>query len=102
MLNCANEFYSNLYKAEEISPFHLEGIISKIETKQIPEEIQSNLDCEITADEVRKAIFQMNKNKSPGQDGLTVEFYQTYWDVISTDLIDVIMIVLTKVQCVTL
>ena len=78
MLNCANIFYSNLYKEEEISDFHLQDIISKIKTKQIPDDIHSNLDCEITANEVRTAIFQKNKNKSPGQDGLTIEFYQTF------------------------
>ena len=61
MLNCANIFYSNLYKEEEISDFHLQDIISKIKTKQIPDDIHSNLDCEITANEVRTAIFQMKK-----------------------------------------
>ena len=102
MLNCANICYSNLYKEEEISDFHLQHIISKIKTKLIPDDIHSNLDCEITVNEVRTAIFQMNKNKSPGQDGLTVEFYQTFWDFISLDLIDVYNDCLKKVLCVSL
>ena len=33
-------------------------------------------------DEGRLAIFEMKPNKSPGLDGLTVEFYQTFWSKI--------------------
>ena len=32
----------------------------------------------------------MNLNKSPGEDGLTVEFYLTYWNIVKYDLIDVL------------
>ena len=30
----------------------------------------------------------MKTNKSPGLDGLTVEFYRTFWDILSQLLID--------------
>ena len=33
------------------------------------------LDGFITCDEIRTAILDLNKNKSPGEDGLTPEFY---------------------------
>ena len=38
-------------------------------------------------DEVRKAVFQMEHNKSPGPDGFLAEFYQNLWDVIKSDLL---------------
>jgi hypothetical protein len=37
-------------------------------------------------EEVKKTIFQMEHNKSPGLDGFPAEFYQVFWDVIKGDL----------------
>jgi hypothetical protein len=37
-------------------------------------------------EEVKKAIFQMEHNKSPGPDGFSAEFYQVFWDLIKGDL----------------
>lgn len=89
LMTYLNAFYGNLYKSEEISKFHLDKIVSSIETKEIPEDKYNNLEKEITEEEVKVALFQMNKNKSPGLDGLTVEFYQTFWETIGPDILEV-------------
>ena len=34
----------------------------------------------ISQDELICALKNMPKNKSPGNDGLTKEFYETFWD----------------------
>ena len=34
-----------------------------------------------------KAVFQMEHNKAPGPDGFPAEFYQNFWEVIKTDLL---------------
>jgi hypothetical protein len=39
-------------------------------------------------DEVMNAIFQMEHNKALGPDGFPAEFYQTFWDTIKIDLLD--------------
>jgi hypothetical protein len=39
-------------------------------------------------EEVRKAIFQMEHSKAPGPDGFPAEFYQTFWDSIKGDLLE--------------
>ena len=36
---------------------------------------------------MRRAVFQMEHNKAPGPDGFPAEFYQNFWDVIKTDLL---------------
>jgi hypothetical protein len=33
-------------------------------------------------EEVRHALFQMDKNKAFGPDGIPIEFYQHYWGIV--------------------
>jgi hypothetical protein len=37
-------------------------------------------DSDITSDEIIEALTAMSKNKNPGSDGLTTEFYCTFYD----------------------
>ncbi|GFR91902.1 Pol-like protein [Elysia marginata] len=37
-------------------------------------------------DELERAVFSINSNSSPGLDGLTAEFYKTFWKEIKHDL----------------
>jgi hypothetical protein len=37
-------------------------------------------------DDVWEAIFQMEYNKAPCPDGFSVEFYQSYWEIVKDDL----------------
>ena len=39
-----------------------------------------------TEKEVWEAISQMEHNKAPGPDGFPAEFYQRFWPIIKTDL----------------
>jgi hypothetical protein len=41
-------------------------------------------------EELRKAIFQMAHNKALGPDGFLAEFYQTFWETIKSDLLDLL------------
>jgi hypothetical protein len=39
-------------------------------------------------EEIMMALFQMEKNKAAGPDGLLVEFFQSCWDIIKEDVVD--------------
>lgn len=39
-------------------------------------------------EEVKKAVFQMDHNKAAGPNGFPAEFYQNFWDVIKSDLLE--------------
>jgi hypothetical protein len=39
-------------------------------------------------EEIRKAVFQMEHNKDTGLDGFPAEFYQTFWDIVKPDLLN--------------
>jgi hypothetical protein len=42
--------------------------------------------------EVMKAIFLVEHNKAPGPDGFPMEFYQSFWDTIKSDLLEMFSI----------
>ena len=42
-------------------------------------------------EEIKNAIFAMNKDGSPGPDGFGAFFYQTYWDVIKDEVSNAIL-----------
>ena len=48
--------------------------------------------CEglLTAEEVRTTLEGMAHNKSPGSDGLPMEFYSTFWGILCQDLVEVL------------
>ena len=52
-----------------------------------PNKYKTQLEQSITAEEVYKAICTGNKRKAPGIDGICLEFYETHWQIIQTDLI---------------
>ena len=47
-----------------------------------------DLERPFTENEVRLAIFSMGGDKSPGPDGFLASFFQTFWDVIKKDVMD--------------
>eukprot|EP00253_Pinus_taeda_P005798 PITA_05798 len=44
----------------------------------------------ITKEEPKETINKMSKNKAPGPDGFTIEFYQATWSFIGNDLLDLL------------
>jgi hypothetical protein len=40
--------------------------------------------------EIHQAVFSLNKQSAPGPDGFGAFFYQTYWEIVSKDVIDAV------------
>ena len=81
ILEMQREYYENLYTASNINTNELQNYIenTKIDHKLSKRESES-LEGELTLDECTKAVFSMKLNKSPGIDGITVEFYRNFWE----------------------
>jgi hypothetical protein len=65
--------------------------LDETHTDDIPQvSIEENdlLTAEYLEEEVRKTIFQMKHNIASESDGFPAEFYQTFWDTIKGDLLD--------------
>lgn len=79
------EFFDNLFNSST-SRAHIPIIwdISRLVTS----EMNRALTREITEEEVKRASFSLNPDKAPNSNGMTSLFFQRFWDVISSDLID--------------
>lgn len=54
---------------------------------QCSEEEKVQLIQKVTGEEIKKTLFAMPKDKSPGPDGYTSEFFKATWSTIGNDLI---------------
>ena len=88
---CASfsDFYSSLYSASETDASVQEALLANLPTPLPPE--QSDL-CEglLSVDECHRALLGLAKGKTPGSDGLPAEFYCKFWDLLGSDLVEVL------------
>ena len=61
--------------------------LNSLNTTKVTPLDKIKLDRVIDMDEVRSAMLAMKKGKSPGTDGLPVEFYRTFWNDIYISVI---------------
>ena len=47
-------------------------------------------DSMLTLQELKDAVFAIAKNKTPGKDGLTADFYQVFWDELSVPFLNMV------------
>ena len=71
------EFYKNLYTEEGLGTEEKQDQYLKY-VRKIEEEEKEKMENPFTENEIATAIKELNKGKSPGPDGLTIEFYQAY------------------------
>ena len=93
ILNELEHFYSNLYKesSSDLSETNLSSFRDDtIEVPTLSGEFRSVCEGKITHNECFSAQQSFPKNKTPGNDGLTSEFYSAFWSLIGKHLIDCI------------
>ena len=74
MLDEVHKFYKDLYSCTSINRDKAIELLKFISEKVNQEDMEI-LESEISLDEIKKALFGMSKNKSPGPCGLTAEFF---------------------------
>ncbi|KAF7640971.1 hypothetical protein LDENG_00002500, partial [Lucifuga dentata] len=74
---CAN-FYSNLYKSNYRKDVASKFLNSIKNCKEISDDDKKLCDKELTEEEISCAIASLKDNKSPGNDGITSEYYQMF------------------------
>lgn len=75
-------FYEELYRSKNISSSDIENYIQNSNIMCLSENVKNTCDQFPSLEECRDTVMNMKYNKSPGLDGLPVEFYQCFWDKI--------------------
>ena len=88
MLKETRQFYVDLYTEEEIEESAQDMMLNKIKTKLTDEQAQF-CEGEVSCDEITQAVSQTQNDRSPGTDGLTYEFYKSFWHLFGKDLVKV-------------
>ena len=77
MINETKEFYEQLYKKRKVSDVNIEEIVTTL--PKLEEEQANTLEGKITYEEAANALKNMKNDKSPGTDGMTVNFFKFFW-----------------------
>ena len=88
MLKETRQFYVDLYTEEGTEESAQDMMLNKIKTKLTDEQAQL-CEGEVSHDEITQAVSQTQNDRSPGTDGLTYEFYKSFWHLLRKDLVKV-------------
>ena len=75
ILQVQQEFYQNLYGVDTDVNFTLSNNYGI----HVPNDIRESQNSQITLEELAQAVKQMKNGKTPGEDGLPIEFYKIFW-----------------------
>ncbi|CAG2243758.1 unnamed protein product [Mytilus edulis] len=78
ILDTQYDFYNKLYSSVKTDDEVMKEFLKNVNTKINQEDVDL-CDNDITVKEIEFALQKMARNKSPGSDGLTVEFYCTFF-----------------------
>ena len=95
LMEISTDFYKSLYTPNKVNTATQDKLLKNIK-KKISYKQRCTLNARLSDEELRTAAFQLNKDKSPGLDGLPAEFYQEYWDIIKDLYIPFIREIKTK------
>ena len=80
ILDIIKDFYENLYSKHKRKIDNSSQFFKNIPT--LCEESKDSCEGKVTKEECYTVLKEMKFNKSPGNDGFTVEFYCTFWQVL--------------------
>ncbi|CAM2114356.1 unnamed protein product [Caretta caretta] len=87
MCRRARAFYASLFSPDPTDPSASRVLWEELPTVSASD--QDRLELSLTLAMFSEALRRMPTNKSPGMDGLTVEFYRVFWDVLGPDLVTI-------------
>ena len=86
ILSEQKRFYQDLYTSKNIrsnSTQTAESLLSNLDIPRLTEEQKLSCEGNITPEECAAVLESFQNNKSPGNDGIPVEFYKKFWSVLS-------------------
>ena len=80
-------FYETLYTSKQEVNHDEVAYFMQANVPLLDNGLQRVCDGKVSVEECKKVLKLFSNNKSPGNDGLTIEFYCQFWSLISTPLI---------------
>lgn len=80
------DYFNSLFTATEVS---WQSVVNCIENKVTSSQNEMLLKP-VEDQEVKRAIFHMHSDKSPGPDGMSPGFYHQYWSIVGMDIIQMV------------
>ena len=80
-------FYHQLYQEDKDVGFTLSNVYGV----KVPPEVKAQQDQQISVVDLEVAIKTMNNNKTPGQDGIPVDFYKVFWNKLKNPFCDMML-----------
>ncbi|GJX28422.1 hypothetical protein Tco_0236501 [Tanacetum coccineum] len=72
-------------------PDHRRAILHMDFPKTLTSVQQSELECEVSKEEIKRAVWDCGTDKAPGPDGFTFGFYRNFWSLIENDVYKAVM-----------
>ncbi|KAL2080679.1 hypothetical protein ACEWY4_024472 [Coilia grayii] len=88
VMEVARSFYADLFAQQDTDPCAAAGFLDWL-GPALPELDSLSLEGDITLSEAEAAMATLSEGKAPGCDGLPVEFYRAFWDLLGADLVAV-------------
>lgn len=86
IIRAFQECYTSLMSTEIVDPQQQQEFLQQL-TRTLTDEQADSLMEPIDEEELQNIIFHSPKNKSPGADGLPIEVYQTFWEHMKTEMV---------------
>ncbi|XP_019150981.1 PREDICTED: uncharacterized protein LOC109147777 [Ipomoea nil] len=87
LTSLVTSYYEQIFQSSGGSgAFHVDTL-----TPRVTREQNDDLLRPFEPEEVKRALFSMGKDKSPGPDGMNPGFYQAFWDLIGKDVTDFVL-----------
>ena len=91
ILDSSSEYYKKLYRSKlSVSQSDvLDHFLGNANIPTLSEEERLSCEGQITTEECAKALDTFDTGKTPGNDGIPVEFYKTFWNSVGVFMTDV-------------
>ena len=95
------EYYTKLFQEQPVDVTAQNEILQHTKVK-LSNEQREYLEAPLTEEEIFNAIRDTETNKSPGIDGIPIEFYSKFWNVLKDDFVEMANMIYIDQQTLTI